>query len=86
MIGEVMDGARPCLVTICGEEHRGLLLDIGFRMWTHGSAISVGGFTAGQESHPCAIAELDDGEIVACDLDCLRMVDTDSVFDERFHT
>lgn len=82
MISEIMKGARPCIVTICGEEHKGLLLDIGFRMWTHGAAINIGGFTAGQESHPCAIVELEDGEIRACDLDCLEMLDTKQVFRE----
>lgn len=82
MIGDIMKGARPCIVTMLGDEHRGLLLDIGFRMWTHGAAISVGGFTAGQESHPAAIVELENGEIRACDLDCLRMLDSAGVFGE----
>lgn len=82
MIGDIMKGARPCIVTIKGEEHRGLLLDIGFRMWTHGAAISVGGFTAGQESHPEAIVELENGEIKALDLYHLRMLDSAEVFKE----
>lgn len=82
MIGDIMRGARPCIVTIGGEEHRGLLLDIGFRMWTHGAAATIGGFTAGQESHPCAIVELENGYIKTCDLDCLRMLDSAGVFKE----
>lgn len=86
MIGDIMKGARPCIVTICSEEHNGLLLDIGFRMWTHGSGITIGSFSAGQESHPCAIVELENGEIRACDLDCLRMLDSAGLFKEYcFH-
>lgn len=82
MIGDVMNGARPCIVTMAGEERRGLLLDIGFRMWTHGAAVTIGGFTAGQESHPVAIVELDNGKVSACDLDCLHMLDSDGLFSE----
>lgn len=82
MISDIMRGARPCIVTILGEEHRGLLLDIGFIMWTHGAAAIIGGFTAGQESKPAAIVELENGEIKACDLDCLRMLDSAGVFRE----
>lgn len=82
MISDVMQGSRPCIVTIAGEEHRGLLLDIGFKMWTRGASVTIGGCPAGQESHPVAIVELDNGKVSACDLDCLRMLDTDGLFSE----
>lgn len=68
------------MVTMAGEERRGLLLGIGFLMWTHGASASIGGFPAGQESHPAAIVELDDGSIKTCELECLRMLDSDAAF------
>ncbi len=56
---------RPCVVyksekdeTFCGWLHA-----LGFKAWTHGAAVTVGGFTAGQESYAVGIVEFSDGHI-----------------------
>lgn len=56
---------RPCTVRSRGrgEPRRGLLHALGFKAWTHGAAVNVGGFTAGQESHAVGIVEFPDGRI-----------------------
>lgn len=68
---------RPCAVRDPGgdEPRCGLLHAFGFKAWTHGAAVSVGGFTAGQESHAVGIVEFPDGRIEEVPVGRIAMVE-----------
>lgn len=53
----------PCLIGDGEQRQQGLCHGFGFRAWTHGAAVTVGGFTAGQESYPVAIVEFPNGQL-----------------------
>ena len=75
----VKNELRPCIV----DGHKRALLRFFFiRAWTHGAAATVGGFTAGQEAHPVALVEYEDGSMDTLEPQRVRMLDSAEVFGE----
>ena len=70
---------RPCVVR---QEGRALFHGFFVRAWTHGSSVTIGGFSAGQEAHPMAIVEFEDGRVDAVAIDAVRMLDSKERFGE----
>lgn len=70
---------RPCVVR---QEGRALFHGFFVMAWTHGAAATIGGFSAGQESHPMAIVEFEDGRVDAVAIDAVRMLDSKERFGE----
>ena len=70
---------RPCVVR---QEGRALFHGFFVRAWTHGAAATIGGFSAGQESHPMAIVEFEDGRVDAVAIDAWRVRDSKGMFGE----
>lgn len=70
---------RPCAVCKCGkgETLYGWLHVLGFKAWTHGASVTVGGFTAGQESHAVGIVEFRDGHIEEVPVEHISLVKED---------
>ena len=67
---------RPCIVN----GRRALLHDMFVKAWMHGTAATIGGFTAGQEAHACAIVEYEDGHLDEVHIGSIRMLDSDLLF------
>lgn len=66
---------RPCVVAKRGEDLRyGKCHGFGFKAWTHGAAVTIGGFTAGQESYAVAIVEFNDGHIEQVPVEQVTMI------------
>ncbi len=66
---------RRCSVKVGDSTQLGLCHGFGFKAWTHGAAVTVGGFPAGQESHAVAIVELSDGTLQEVPLGHVTMLD-----------
>lgn len=45
--------------------------------WTHGAAINIGGFPAGQEAYPVALVEFKDGTVETVRVGDIRFLDSD---------
>lgn len=71
-----MPDPRPC--TVSGE--RALLHFFFVRAWTHGESAMIGGFTAGQESHPCALVEYPSGDMDVVGARAVHMLDSEGMF------
>lgn len=67
---------RPCLLGDGESKRRALLHCFGFKAWTHGAAVIIGGFPAGQESHAMAVVELESGEVLEVPVIEVTMLDT----------
>lgn len=74
-----MPDPRPCVVRQGG---RALLHGLFIKSWTHGASASISGFTAGQETMPMALVEIEDGRLDCVAVDAVRMLDSDAVFAE----
>lgn len=68
---------RPCLVRGTDGMHseRALFHRWSFKAWTHGAAITVGGFPAGQEAYAFAIIEREDGTVTTEEPCNIKFVD-----------
>lgn len=74
---------RPCIVN----GHKRALLHFFFvRAWTHGESAMIGGFTAGQEAHPSALVEYEDGSMDTLEPQRVRMLDSADLFAEYCFT
>lgn len=74
-----MTEPRPCFVR---QEGRALCHGFFIHAWTHGAAITIGGFSAGQETRPMALVEFEDGRLDAVAVDAVRMLDSAELFAE----
>lgn len=74
-----MPQPRPCMVR---QEGCALLHLLFVRAWTHGAAVTVGGFSAGQETAPMALVEYEDGRLDAVAVGAVTMLDSAELFAE----
>lgn len=68
---------RPCVIgeTSYGDGKRGVCYGIYVREWTHGAAVTIGGFPAGQESRAYAVVEFDGGHMSEGPAETVRFTD-----------
>lgn len=66
---------RPCVVDCVDHKLEAVCHRLYVRQWTHGEAITVGGFPAGQESEAFALVEYDDGELDTVPARSVRFTD-----------
>lgn len=60
----MIENLAPCRVSRKREgKERALLVGFYQEAWTHGAAISVGGFPAGQVARPVAVVVLESGDV-----------------------
>lgn len=71
-----MPEPRPC--TVSGK--RALLHTFFVHAWTHGAAATIGGFSAGQETKPCALVEYQNGDVDYVGARAVHLLDSDEVF------
>lgn len=69
---------RPCM----WGDKRALLHSVGTKAWTHGAAITVGGFPAGQISYATAIIETECGDVLEVPVSEIKMLDSNGRFSE----
>ena len=73
---------RPCLFGDGEHKHRGIFHGFFAESWTHGASVSIGGFPAGQESHPVAIVEDESGKLLMLQLREVTLLDSAKLFNE----
>lgn len=71
-----MPEPRPC--TVSGK--RALLHTFFVHAWTHGAAATIGGFSAGQETKPCALVEYQNGDVDYVGARAVHLLDSAEVF------